>query len=198
MWFWKVVVEHWVSFLPVGLITLLGAGGIAYTMFRKPKDRGFLANTSGQQLRWQPSVKLVVWVHPALPLAYIAALKRVADTYQGVIGRLVLYPPMVAPVELRFDQPFPVNSIGVVSDSGIDPNHGQTILYDHAGALQYAIMTLPEANIEDAYSIVLHEMGHVLGLAHDDSPTSIMYPKIHARPQMLSAADAKLLHDYYG
>ena len=42
-----------------------------------------------------------------------------------------------------------------------------------------------------------HEMGHCLGLAHDDYPESIMYGKLDQRAGIVSDHDKELLRKTY-
>jgi hypothetical protein len=48
------------------------------------------------------------------------------------------------------------------------------------------------------YSVVLHEFGHVLGLADNDDPTSVMYHNISYLPATPSPADVTALQALYG
>lgn len=47
------------------------------------------------------------------------------------------------------------------------------------------------------YAVVMHEMGHVLGLDHSADPNSVMFPTIH-EPAALTAGDIAALRDLYG
>jgi len=48
----------------------------------------------------------------------------------------------------------------------------------------------------DLFSVVLHELGHALGLGHNDDPASVMYP-YYRRLQNLSAADIREIRRLY-
>jgi hypothetical protein len=48
------------------------------------------------------------------------------------------------------------------------------------------------------YNVVLHEFGHVLGLADNDDPTSALYHKAMNLPAALSAGDVAALQALYG
>jgi hypothetical protein len=58
-----------------------------------------------------------------------------------------------------------------------------------------ADFTAPGSNL---YNVLLHEVGHVLGLADNDDPTSVMYHNTTSLPATLSPADVAALQALYG
>jgi hypothetical protein len=55
--------------------------------------------------------------------------------------------------------------------------------------------TAPGSNL---YNVMLHEFGHVLGLADNDDPTSVMYRDTASLPAALAPADVTAIQDLYG
>ena len=54
------------------------------------------------------------------------------------------------------------------------------------------------ADLHDLYRVVLHEMGHALGLRHSPDTGDIMYPRLgKSGPQALSARDRETLRLLY-
>jgi hypothetical protein len=55
--------------------------------------------------------------------------------------------------------------------------------------------TAPSSSL---YNVMLHELGHVLGLADNDDPTSALYRKATSLPEALSPSDIAALQALYG
>ncbi|MGN6545460.1 MAG: matrixin family metalloprotease, partial [Aureliella sp.] len=53
-------------------------------------------------------------------------------------------------------------------------------------------------NDYDLYSVMLHEMGHVLGIGHSDDPSSPMYGEFHDVESGLTAAEIASIRQLYG
>ena len=52
-------------------------------------------------------------------------------------------------------------------------------------------------NPSNIYGVMLHEVGHALGLKHSDNPSNIMYPYDLETLQYLTEDDLKLLYNKY-
>jgi len=76
--------------------------------------------------------------------------------------------------------PTPVNSEPIAGDLHLDADENW-----HAGSDL------------DIYSVVLHEMGHALGLSHSDKPGDVMYP-YYRRGMVLSKNDIGAIQALYG
>lgn len=78
--------------------------------------------------------------------------------------------------------------------------HPHTSLYfeQETGKIHAAPMFLPD-DCPSVYKfrVAVHELGHVMGLDHDQSPKSIMYPYITFGPFEVTDSDVTLLKEWY-
>ncbi len=75
----------------------------------------------------------------------------------------------------------------------IPPSHTTTGTY--AGDI--IINTRAQFTPEKLYAVLMHEMGHVLGLDHSTDTNSVMYPTVHT-PAVLTAGDIAAITELYG
>lgn len=165
------------------------------------KDRGLMVR-EGKPLRWSPALHVIeVWFHPLLDVKWFAAFLRARLILNIAIGRQFIDQGEIRQRSEPWE-PLPLGCLffapGREGDK-FDDLHAYT---EHeyektTGHIVTATVTLlPDAKgFHD--SIMLHEMGHVLGLDHDEAEDSIMFPSTVARPQGLSQADTKLLKATY-
>lgn len=79
-------------------------------------------------------------------------------------------------------------------------NGGVTQHYYSEGRFVAAIATWGNESAFTEYLVLLHEFGHVLGLAHDPRPESMMFPRIPAEGHhaiALTGHDRQLLRGLY-
>lgn len=164
-------------------------------------DRGFLVR-DGHELHW-PHLPVTVVVMPDAWDAAYGVVRRACDAFNAAIGRDAFVGPDEAIPSMvdAFASLRPMlRNVVLVGLADIDDSHGHT---DHrfdsrSGAIWSALVTLPRNMGERAYPVTLHEFGHVLGLDHDDSQRSIMYPQTSARGQVVTQSDNGRLKAVYG
>lgn|SRR5574342_255092 len=138
----------------------------------------------------------IVWDHTPLRLAWIAnqapgavaAMNEDLGFTAFVVTDLASEDPVDVLVD--FEGPAPPNAHA--------PSGGRAIHYESGGRLRAAVATWRNGTQGASELVLCHELGHVLGLAHDkDDPGSLMYPTIKGQPMQLREDDRELLRRLY-
>jgi hypothetical protein len=183
------------------LAAVLSTVGIVVGVVKRGgwKDRGFLMR-EGSEARWpMGSMPLTVWFHRDLPSVYAEAFCETVEHFNDSVGGGLFCVPLSAPDAFCFER-LPPGSVAVVPKTGI-VNPATDIHWLGGATIHSALIEVPP--IEDMLSerwadqIALHELGHALGLDHDEQVASIMYPVVSDRPQALTKADIARLRRVY-
>lgn len=166
----------------------------------KPQeDCGFVQNVYGERISWKSDVPVTMYLHSAIPDSMVPSILAAAKTWEETAGRklfhIVTYPRYSGPINPHKDG---VNVIylmntweetraseqgrtsvywigDLIKETDIRLNGADFGFYWKDQVLTRAIKperaSEPPVNIE---ALVLHEMGHVLGLKHKDGAGSVM------------------------
>lgn len=145
---------------------------------------------------------IVVYVDPNLDentyLALIAAIQEM----NTIVGRTVFLQPRLPSKQSDFDG---FNGAGAILVMPVKGEQTRGLTRHFIDGVKYtitnALVFLPTTgNYREDLQFALHELGHVLGLEHDELEESLMYKNLHPNeyPQDLTAHDRKLLRDTYG
>ena len=202
---WEFMKAEPIMFIVGGVILLLAIVGVIVGVVLKGRweDRG-LMERDGKKLRWG-SVPVFVVFHPELSLQWQATFVGAAQRYKKSVG-FDLFTAIQAPPGYNFDQPPPLGAGLIVicpkdstgdmqSDSAsFEPRYNK-----ETGIIFGGTLTVPSP-LQIRMPVMLHELGHGLGLAHDEQTSSIMYPNLSERvdPGTLSESDIDLLKKIYG
>lgn len=166
----------------------------------KPLDRGFLVR-DGHELKWGRSQSVPVYFHPDTPDRIVDALRNSTRRYNDLIGRDVFFWPMpavepmlpyFADAELRklFSD---TNNLVLFECKLPSDNLGRSsIYYDKRNGRMRSVLLecSSHARLHLVDEIIDHELGHVLGLDHDDDKQSIMYGTIKVNWSMVGGVNA--------
>lgn len=166
---------------------------------KSQEDCGFVQNVYGERISWKSDVPVTMYLHESVPDSMIPAIRSAAATWARTAGRdiikIVEHPRETGPLNphkdgrnvIYFMNTWEANRsseqgrtsvywIGdLIKEADIRLNAADFSFYWNGSALTTAAKTERKSsspvNIE---ALVLHEMGHVLGLKHKDGNGSVM------------------------
>lgn len=168
------------------------------------KDHGMMkSEKTGKPLRWETG-RLPIGVMYAVDvdLRWLTLWRQAVAYFQMAVSRRTLFMRLVEGPHVNADAWLPVGYLLIRQDVA-QRNPTTEHRYDlETGIIGKARLTLPPW--DDVHSALrmpalMHEVGHILGLAHDEHPESIMYYQLPLDrvPGKLSSADKALLNKWY-
>lgn len=146
---------------------------------------GFATNSKGQPLSWGLQFPVVMQAHQSVPKKFIPAIQKAMTTWNEALG----FTAFELSQEISLEKKKFMNSISEIywqtNWSKKNPSlQGQTALSwlkssiveadILINAVHFPLSLNPNDNEVDAESLILHELGHVLGLAHHSESESVM------------------------
>jgi hypothetical protein len=186
----------------VAIIVLL-VYGIATHKSRKAKEeaeaeRGFLKDLVMHQ-DWPPISLIVAVELSEVESRIMGAVKKAAKWWEKETGKRYFIPPG----EL-VDGGHVVSIMLASLNTAHDPNHAYAYVHPWISISGYmtsaSVRMMPgweDASEEFLVNALKHEFGHLLGLAHDEYPTSVMFEVVSARLGFVSDHDKELLRRTY-
>jgi hypothetical protein len=173
-------------------------------------DNGFkqLRNDKGRlvDLKWRKGrLPVAIYIDGDLP-ALLDEVTLAVREFNAAIGVRVFQFPVAAIPEMaqtfyeRKSRQFLRSACLIRAENNGLRYHGDTnIDFDNrTGEIFSAIVSVPLDVSEWTPAIIRHELGHALGLDHDDGDSSVlMHPHVSAPGAKLSTRDVRLLRDAY-
>lgn len=182
---------------------------------KSQEDCGFVQNVYGERISWKSDVPITLQLHTSVPDSMIPAIQKAADTWEKTAGRklfnIVTYPRYSGPLTPHKDGQ---NIIYLMDtwESNRASEQGRTSVYWIGDLIKEADIRLngsdfsfywgsstvwtagkaerrnsSAVNIE---ALVLHEMGHVLGLKHKDGAGSVMATYLSSGDDRVNLAES--------
>ncbi|HWU44764.1 MAG TPA: matrixin family metalloprotease [Bdellovibrio sp.] len=173
----------------------LGAGVLLLTALliescapKSQTDCGFVQNSYGERVSWKDTAPITVSIHESVPDEFVGAIQSAADTWEKSAGHklfIINTKKVTGPIAPHKDGS---NIIYFMDtwDAAKPTEQARTSIYwtgDQIGEADIRVNALnfkfywngqknsTEVNFE---ALILHELGHVLGLKHKDSGGSVM------------------------
>lgn len=181
----------------------------------EPQDScGFVQNQDLQRVSWKGDVPVYIYIHEGFPSQYRFVVQNAVNQWNRVAGRTIL---AVGGIVNGTNAPNSMERRNVIywRTDGWDPNkpleQGRTTIHwestkifkadmiINAYSITYSATSSVQPGTVDLESLIVHELGHVLGLNHNNSDGSVMAEKLPtstARRSVLSQ-DAQNLNCEY-
>jgi len=177
---------------------LVGAGVLLLrTRTAQLSDSGFLMSEEGQPRLWA-AVPITPMVSPLLTREWVEAVVIACQTYNRLVGLKLFEPVQRTLAGIAIDKP----GFGLVKfRPSVGTEEGASAqFFPEEPPTSSALVTLPvfgDHTRDLKIMIVMHELGHVLGLAHDSDVASVMHPTLDGRPVALSLRDMHRIAEAY-
>jgi hypothetical protein len=182
--------------------------------YKRELDCGFVQNVYGERISWKNNTPISFHIHESLPSRYHNSIEAAMEKWNQVTGRplfKLLSKNYAGDVKPRQDG---VNVIYWMTtwESNKKLEQGRTSIYWVGNQIREADIRINASNFSfyldtartpvDVHfeSLILHELGHVLGLKHIDEADSVMatYLLHNTKRVEVSALDTSSLNCEYG
>lgn len=178
-----------------GLVTLLamvalggGVSGCGYTA--KPEAQqscNFVQNSYGQRVSWNNELPVSLYIHESFPMEYQNALVGAIEQWERSLGRRLFVISGIIRGE-NVPRRDGISAVYWMSDWEENKTNEQartTIYWDgsqireadirvNTRDFRYTVARTPDIQSVDLESLLVHELGHALGLQHNDAQGSVM------------------------
>jgi hypothetical protein len=193
----------WLTILaPLSLVILQACGPKGPFAFLQPSYKaqdecGFVQNVYGERISWKGHTPIRLSVHQSFPQEYIGALQSAIQKWEQVAGK-----PLFQIVATNVSGPLNPRQDGVSMiyfmntwEADRPTEQARTSIYWVGDELREADIRVNAANFtfywqtpnasSDVHieSLLIHELGHALGLKHKDTGGSVMATYLSALTQ---------------
>lgn len=184
-----------------GIILILGAFVACGPQRLEPEETcNFVQSNEIQRVSWKTKSPISLTVDGSVPAKYFEAIQRAAGQWDRALGRRVFQIESTSAVTSQAQDSKStitwVNNWNSAADNKGPSEQASTVLYFYRDRIVEADIRInaqyfsfaegPKsiaANEVDLESLVVHEMGHVLGLTHIDSQSSVMYKNLQLQQE---------------
>jgi hypothetical protein len=188
--------------------------GFALVGCSKPKSEescGFVQNVYGERVSWKNNLPVRMFLHTSVPAELEPSIRAAADTWNRALGKIAIVIEMqkVSGSSASRDGR---NVIYYMNqwEREKSAEQGRTSLYWVGDLIQEADIRIndynynfygatPQPGFVSMESLALHELGHVLGLKHEDASPSVMatYLRTNQERNQLQQSDWQSLSCEY-
>lgn len=177
------------------------------------KDCGYVQNVYGERVSWKNTVPVRMYFHTSVPAQFETAIRSAAESWNRAFGRTIL---IIESTRVGGGGPTRDNKNVIYFlntwEADRASEQARTSLYWVGDQIQeadvrvnaqnyqfYATGTAVTVSAVSIEALLLHELGHVIGLRHNDASPSVMATYLKAnqdRTQLQEADMASLQCEY--
>ncbi len=165
-------------FLACGRVPKVGPETAEKLATESQKDCGFVQNSYGQRVSWKQSLPIKMYIDPMVPTEYDTVLREAAKKWEDVLGRTLFVferatwastPAKDNRNIVYWMNPWNNPDTKLQAMSSLSWTNNQLVEADVKVDAQFYtyFVTYPNSNTDvHLLSLLVHELGHVLGLKH--------------------------------
>lgn len=177
--------------------------------FKDQPDCGFQKNVYGERVSWKDRIPIQLQVHSSFPAEYLPALENAIKTWEDSVGKKmfrITATNVGGAAEPRQDGTNLVYWLGTLENEKATEQARTTVYYVgneireadirvNAKNHKYYLYDPPNETHLHLESLLLHELGHMLGLAHRADAGTVMATTLGGRTvrNKVSAKDQESL-----
>ena len=168
------------------LLLMAASMGLSACAQKTQEDCGFVQNVYGERISWKGELPVKLQVHESVPSQYYGAIQAAADRWNQAAGRQVvalrssMVPGAIAPKKDGTNVIYYMNTW----ESDRRSEQARTSIYWVGDQIKEADIRVNASQFQFYWNqggygvnfeaLLLHEIGHVLGLKHKDNDGSVM------------------------
>ncbi len=174
--------------LSIILMTTMAACNLKIT---PEKGCNFVMNSMQQRVSWNANLPVSIYIHDSVTSNYIPAVTNAMKTWETALGRKLFEVVGVVsgPMTPQKDGVSIIYFMNTWEESKTSEQARTTIYWQgeqivegdirvNAKNFSFFTSTTPVAASVDFESLLIHELGHLLGLAHDNEAGSVMNERL--------------------
>jgi hypothetical protein len=200
------------------IVIMIVAATVALVQACSPKPKSedscnFVQNVYGERISWKGSLPIVLHVHQSFPQEYLPALYESIQIWENSVGRRLFEVGSIGRPDVMEPRQDRVSMIYWMNTWEADKANEQarTSVYWVGDTIQESDLRINARNFDfyttnpvkpnqvQLTSLIVHELGHVLGLKHNDEEPSVMatYLAVQTTRKSLSDKDINSIHCEY-
>ncbi len=183
--------RHWIKTFIVALVSCVLLFMVQACAPKSQEDCGFVQNVYGERISWKGQLPIVMKIHESVPETYYEAVSQAAESWNRVYGKTLIVVDktniLTGPTVSMKDTQNVIYFYKTWEEKKTT-EQARTSVYWLGDAIKEADIRINAKDFEyydlalnnkgpskiNLQALVIHEMGHVLGLKHKDSESSVM------------------------